>query len=472
MTTEFAIPSGRFRGHERQQVWTAEPDPELTDVGPGTPCGEYLRRYWMPFAMTDQVGDLPLRVRVLGEDLVLFREKGGTLGLVHLHCAHRNMSLEFGIIEEGGIRCSYHGWKYAPDGTILETPCEPPASQIKTKACLGAYPVIEFKGLAFTYMGPQESMPPFPVFDTFDEEGDEMIPYLINSPCNWLQVMENAWDPFHVVYLHTKAVRTQFIDAFAELPAIEFFERPYGSFYTNTRRVGDIIWLRIHDKMLPSFTQNGGHFPVPDGPRYFGRCGLSRWVTPIDDTNTMVIAWRHFREGDDPQGLTDRNEVGYGKTDFYGQGGDRPYEQRQRDPGDYDAWASQGPKNVHARENLGFTDRGVAKVRRTLRAAIRAVQAGEDAAQPALIFNGTIPTYGGDTMLRIPAQEGHDDAALLKEVAHKVAEIYMSADHLQGKERAAFIRRGLEDYEASWQGGPQMGAAPQEHDQQRQSGAL
>ena len=181
--------------------------------------------------------------------------------------------------------------------------------------------------------------------------------------------MENAWDPFHVVYLHTKAVRTQFIEAFAEMPKIGFHERPYGDFYTNTRRVGDIVWVRIHDKMLPSFTQNGGHFPVPDRSRYFGRCGLSRWVTPIDDTNTMVIAWRHFREGDDPRGMTNRDEVGFGKTDFYGQSGDRTYEQRQRDPGDYDAWVSQGPKNIHARENLAFTDRGVAMVRRKLRAA-------------------------------------------------------------------------------------------------------
>ena len=449
-TSQFDTPTGNFRGHERQHVWNATPDPELTEVGPGTPCGEYLRRYWMPVAMTDQVGDLPYRLRVVGEDLVLFREKGGRLGLVHLHCCHRNMSLEFGIVEEGGIRCSYHGWKYGLDGTILETPCEPPASQVRNRACLGAYPVIEYKGIAFAYLGPAESLPAFPVMDTFDEEGDDMLPYLIKSPCNWLQVMENAWDPFHVVYLHTKAVRAQFIEAFAEMPKIEFHEREYGDFYTNTRRVGDIIWIRIHDKMLPSFTQNGGHFPVPDNSRYFGRCGLSRWVTPIDDTNTMVIAWRHFREGDDPRGLTNRDEVGYGKTDFYGQGGDRNYEQRQRDPGDYDAWVSQGPKNVHSRENLGFTDRGVAKVRRQLRAVIRHVQSGGDAPQPTSVYSTPIPTYGGDTMLRIGPQTGRDDSAVLKEVAARVAEIYVAADGLEGEERRSCIVSGLREYEESW----------------------
>ena len=304
--------------------------------------------------------------------------------------------------------------------------------------------------LSVAYMGPKDSIPPFPVFDTFDEEGDEMLPYLIKSPCNWLQVMENAWDPFHVVYLHTLAVRSQFIDAFAELPVIEFFERPFGDFYTNTRRVGDIIWLRIHDKLLPSFTQNGGHFPVPEDSRYFGRCGLSRWITPIDDTNTMVIAWRHFRDDDDPRGLTNREEVGFGKADFYGQGPDRSYEQRQRDSGNYAAWVSQGPRNIHARENLCFTDRGVAKVRRKVRAAIRSVQDGNPAPQPALIYDGVIPTYGGDTMLRIPPQEGREDGAILKEVAHKVAEIYMAADDLSGQERVDHIRRQLQEYEASW----------------------
>ena len=450
MTGDMEIPVGDFRGHSQQDVWVQPADTELTQVEPSTPCGEYLRRYWMPVAMTDQVKDLPYRIRVLGEDLVLFREKGGQLGLVHLHCKHRNMSLEFGIIEEGGIRCSYHGWKYGLDGTILETPCEPPASQVGRRTCLGAYPVIEYKGLAFTYMGPTPTRPPFPVMDTFGEDGDDMVPYLIKSPCNWLQVMENAWDPFHVVYLHTKAVRTQFIEAFAEMPKIEFYEREYGDFYTNTRRVGDIIWIRIHDKMLPSFTQNGGHFPVPDTSRYFGRCGLSRWVVPMDDTNTMVIAWRHFREGDDPRGLTDRDKVGYGITDFYGQGGDRSYETRQRDPGDYDAWVSQGPVNRHSRENLAFTDRGVAKVRRKLRKAIRSVGNGEAAPQATDVFSCPIPTYGGDTMLLIRKQPGRDDAAVLKTVAQKVAAIYQAADGLPGNSRKDRIISDLKDYEASW----------------------
>jgi len=451
MALHIDIPAGNFRGHDKQDVWSATPDPELSEVGPGTACGEYLRRFWMPVAMTDQITDLPYRIRILSEDLVLFRETGeGKLGLTHMHCAHRNMSLEFGIVEPGGIRCSYHGWKYALDGTVLETPCEPPASQVKKKTCLGAYPVVEYKGLAFAYLGPKDTMPAFPIMDTFSEEGDEMLPSLIKSPCNWLQVMENAWDPFHVVYLHTLAVRTQFIEAFSKMPMIEFHEATYGEFYTNVRRVKDIVWLRIHDHMMPSFTQNGAHFPIPDKQRYFGRCGLSRWVVPIDDTHTQVVTWRHFRDGDDLQGLTDKSQVGFGTTDFYGQGPDRDYETRQRDPGDFDAWVSQGPKNSHSRENLSFTDRGVAKVRRMLRNAIRSVAAGNPAVHPNAGPEGILPTYAGDTMLRIPLQEGRDDGAVLKEISFKVADIFKAGDDQLRSNRKSYIIDELKKYEASW----------------------
>ncbi|NNE81563.1 MAG: aromatic ring-hydroxylating dioxygenase subunit alpha, partial [Silicimonas sp.] len=171
----------------------------------------------------------------------------------------------------------------------------------------------------------------------------------------------------------------------------------------------------------------------------------------VDDTHTMVIAWRHFREGDDPRGLTDKSQVGFGKTDFYGQDPDRSYAQRQKDPGDYDAWVSQGPRNIHARENLAFTDRGVAKARRMLRKAIRALAAGERVAHPTDFFDREIPTYGGDTMLRIPLQEGRDDGAVLKEVSMAIADIYRSGDHLQGVERTAFIVDALKKYEAGFQ---------------------
>src|SRR5262249_34207753 len=139
-----------------------EPDLHLTQVGPGTPGGEYLRRFWHPIARVDDLRDVPMPVRLLGEDLVLFRDGRGEIGLLQRHCAHRGTSLEYGMVERCGIRCCYHGWLYDVDGTVLETPGEPADSSLKDRVVLGAYPVRDYRGLVFTYMGPPEQQPEFP----------------------------------------------------------------------------------------------------------------------------------------------------------------------------------------------------------------------------------------------------------------------------------------------------------------------
>ena len=113
---------------------------ELSHVGPDTPCGEYLRRFWQPICLSDELKDLPYRVRILGEELVAFRDRSGAVGLLELHCPHRGASLEYGLIDNKGIRCCYHGWLFAADGTILETPGEPAHSTLKDRLCHGAYP--------------------------------------------------------------------------------------------------------------------------------------------------------------------------------------------------------------------------------------------------------------------------------------------------------------------------------------------
>ena len=133
---------------------------------PGTPCGEYLRRYWQPVAMAEELGALPMVVRVLGEDLVLFRDGSGRPGLLHRHCAHRGASLEYGIVAERGIICCYHGWHYDVDGTILRAGSEPPDSPVCRNVVQGAYPVHEHHGLLFAWLGPPEERPSFPVFDS------------------------------------------------------------------------------------------------------------------------------------------------------------------------------------------------------------------------------------------------------------------------------------------------------------------
>ena len=118
---------------------------------------------------------MPLAIRILGEDLVAFRDRGGRVGVLARHCAHRGASLEFGIISDRGLRCCYHGWLFDTDGTVLETPGEPPHSPLKDMCMQGAYPVREYRGLIFTYMGPPEQLPEFPILDTYDAPNNRMV---------------------------------------------------------------------------------------------------------------------------------------------------------------------------------------------------------------------------------------------------------------------------------------------------------
>ena len=444
-----ALPQGKFDGYPRNGLGALAPDDELTRIGPGTPAGEYLRRFWMPIALSSMVGELPLQLRRMGEDLVLFRDRSGTLGLLHLLCAHRNASLEFGIVEDHGIRCCYHGWLFDTDGTILETPGEPKTSQICARVTQGAYPVVEYKDMIFAYFGPIAEMPPFPVFDTMELPDDKMVPYLVPSPVNWVQVFENSIDPYHVTFLHTRVSGVQFQENLVNLPVVDYHERAAGNgvFFTSTRRVNHLVWFRVHDHMLPNFSQNGGMHVEGNESTFFVRTGLTRWVVPVDDTNTITIAWRHFNKETDPQGKGRPELCGYNSVDFYGQTDGRSYEQRQRSPGDYEVWVSQGPVTVHAREHLGATDAGVALYRRRLRRAIRKMGEGVVPVQPTANMPSPVPTYGGDTVLRAPMRS-NDDRKWMSDLSKRVAEIYRSGDMLPGEERRGTIRAGLAALEA------------------------
>jgi len=190
-----------YNGYGNRPV--PENDPFLTQTGPGTPGGEYLRRYWHPFLIASEVKDLPVNVRLLGEDLVCFRDGSGRYGLLHRHCIHRGTSLEFGIVAERGIRCCYHGWHFDIDGSILDTPAEPATSRIRANFVQGAYRVTEAHGLLFAYMGPPEETPPFPYYDTVGYPVDNTVaPFRMRLPCNWVQIVENGCDPIHNAYLH------------------------------------------------------------------------------------------------------------------------------------------------------------------------------------------------------------------------------------------------------------------------------
>jgi nitrite reductase/ring-hydroxylating ferredoxin subunit len=422
--TEAKAPRVRsFSGYLKRA--TAAPDAELTQAGPGTPCGEYMRRFWHPFAMTSELGETPKVVKILGEELVLFRDLSGNIGLLHKHCAHRRTSLEYGIVAEHGIRCCYHGWLFDVDGRILETPGEPAGSRIKDNTCQGAYPTREYKGLIFAYMGPPDEMPEFPVFDTLELPDNDLVPYAIDYPCNWLQVAENPMDPFHSVFLHTRATRAHFNPAWGAMPVVDWipFDSKAGIYLTNTRRWQHYLWIRTAEVMLPNFAQPPDIYQNPDREKFFPRVGITKWSVPTADAACRIVGWRHFNETLDLQGKGDRDKVGLNKIDFLGQTGiERSYEEGQRMPGDYEAQIGQGPITVHALETLGKTDTGVAMYRRMLRRGIRAVAAGEKLPQPEKNDDGLIASMAGDVIVELPTSNT-DDEAVQRDIGRKVGEI-------------------------------------------------
>ena len=430
-----------YSGYHRVSV--AGEDPELTHTGPRTPCGEYFRRFWIPVAMTEELGEHPTPVTVLGEELVLFRDLSGRLGLLHKHCSHRRASLEYGIVSERGVRCCYHGWLFDVDGTILEAPGEPAESPIPRRLSHGAYPVTELAGLVFAYLGPPELRPGFPMLDTLSLPGDELVPYAIDYPCNWLQVAENPMDPFHSVFLHTRVTRAHFNPAWGAMPVVEWhpLEDRTGIYLTNVRRWEDFIWVRTAEVMLPAIAQPPDIYQNPDREKFFPGVGITKWTVPVDDTRCRIIAYRHFSDELDLDGKGDRTRVGLNQVDFVGQTGiERSREEGLRMPGDYEAQVSQGPITVHAGERLATTDKGVALYRRMLRQAIRNLAAGDEPPQLRAGPDGRVPTMAGDVIVRVPVSNG-DDAELQRTVGREVGRIVYETMELERAARRAEIER-------------------------------
>jgi len=411
----------RFGGYFHRDI-PAE-DSELTHVGPGTPCGEYFRRYWQPICFADELRDLPLGVKILGEELVVFRDLSGAVGLLELHCPHRGTSLEFGLVGAKGIRCCYHGWLFDVDGTILETPGEPADSTLKDRLCHGAYPTHVYNGIVFAYMGPPDQQPPFPMYDSFTRAGYRLMPgrkYFY--PCNWLQILENAIDPFHTAFLHTIVSGAVFTDQFGVVPELEFIETPVGMIYIATRRAGDNIWARMVEVVLPNLQQVAPIWEDGQQEHPFSGPMMSRWIVPLDDTNTMFVEFRHVSEteGVTPASWADRNIM------LPGQLAADSYEASQRHPGDYEAQVSQRPIAIHGLEHLGATDRGITMFRQQIRRGMRAVQAGRDPEGLCRESGAVIPTYCNDTIVRVPpAATPEADQQLRRETGRRLAEDYL-----------------------------------------------
>ena len=439
-----------FSGYYNRPL--AQTDTFLTDVTPGSPCGEYMRRYWHPFILASELEDLPVAVRLLAEDLVVFRDGSGQLGLLHRHCVHRGTSLEFGIIAERGIRCCYHGWQFDVDGTILDTPGEPAHVRIRDRHCQGAYQVREAFGLLFAYMGPPESTPELPVYDTLAYPPDNQpVPFNMRLPCSWLQIVENGADPIHNAFLHAIVSGEQFSPAFKVLPVLDFPETPIGYLSMATRKVGGYAFVRASDMILP----NVGQFPnganAVDNESFSVRPYLTRWAVPLDNENSLYIGVAHLNSYNNPDGALVPDMYGEELIPFIGQTGDRPYRERQREPGDYDAVVSQGRTANRRAEHLGTTDKGVVLIRRLLARAIKSVVDGEQPAIPQpYIVAGQVRSYAHESVVKLPSPDALNDEHKLAEFGRKAALAYVETHDLAPAEReirVAELVRGLLHHE-------------------------
>jgi len=274
----------------------------LTRTGPGTAMGEVMRRYWIPALLAREIAEPdgpPVRVRLLGEDLVAFRDSDGRIGLLDEYCPHRRASLWFGRNEECGLRCVYHGWKFAVDGSCVDQMNEPEENQFKHKVRLTAYPTYELSGLVWAYMGPPEKIPPLPKFAwTQAPETHRHVSKVIQE-CNWLQGLEGGLDTSHAPILHRLlkdnagrgGIKPSNPYVRAGAPRLVVDITDYGYQYTGIRRLGHAeMHARTYHYILPFHQIRAASNEVGD----WGDAGHA-WV-PIDDETTMVYNWVYTRQ--------------------------------------------------------------------------------------------------------------------------------------------------------------------------------
>lgn len=356
-------------------------DAALTEVGPGKPVGELMRRYWLPVALSSMATTTPQKVRILGEDLVLFRDGSGRVGLLLPRCAHRGTTLYYGKVDEHGIRCCYHGWQFDVEGRCIDQPCEPDGGLHKHKVRQPWYPVQERYGLVFAYMGPPEKQPVLPRWDIFEnpEPGEEVVGFLTSYhepedgsveivPHNWLQNWENNMDPFHIPILHMGFSQPQFATELATMPDVTWEPTALGMRYTARRTLPDGGRL---DRELHVLFPNAVSIP-PFEKLEPGPSRSLRWVVPVDDTHYCAFNAMRVRK-DELHRVPKR-----GRTV-----GDRMWasmtEQEHRDlPSDWEGQVGQGPITLHSEEHLATSDRGVAMLRRMIRQQVEIVKEGGD----------------------------------------------------------------------------------------------
>ena len=391
-------------------MMSAQENDLITRIGPGTPCGSLMRRYWQPAALVDELeGPRPVKpVRLLGENLVLFRDEQGRYGLLHRHCPHRGADLAFGRRENGGLRCSFHGWLFDVTGQCLETPAEPESSPLCRNIKQPSYPVVARSGVLWTFMGTGEP-PAFPSFDCFVAPDAYTFAFKGLWECNWLQALEVGIDPAHASYLHrffededrSKGYGKQFRDASTDSdmpmtqvmrehgrPNIEVEPTDYGLRILTTRELGDDkTHVRVTNQIFPHAIS------IPLSQEMM----LTQWHAPVDDENCYwyTVFTSFGQPVDKAQMRAQRLEV-YELPDYRSKKnrsndyGFDPHEQEHKtytgmgdDINVHDQWAveSQGRIQDRTREHLGSSDKAISAYRRLLKKSIDQVKKGE---QPVL----------------------------------------------------------------------------------------
>jgi phthalate 4,5-dioxygenase len=393
-----------------------EDNVRLTRVGPGTPGGAMLRRYWQPALLSSELPEpdgAPKRVRLLGEDLLAFRETSGKVGLTDAFCPHRRAPLFFGRNEECGIRCAYHGWKFDTEGNCVDMPSEPPGSPLKAKVKLKAYATHEAGGVVWAYMGPPEHRPAPPDYEWLRAPETHRFVSKTYEACNYLQAMEGGLDTAHSSFAHNnKLGDTTELRNRDRSPRIEVERTDYGYYYVSTRTADpQTNYVRVYHYIMP-IMQLRGMVTDPKGMRAaVPKMDGHLWV-PIDDEQTFVYNYAYGYDAETP--LTKAFMEGF--ETFAGRGPDdlipgtfrlkknasndylidRQLQKTSTYTGitglntqDFALQEGMGPIVDRSREFLGTSDKAIIALRRLLLEAIETVERGEAprGADPAVSRN-------------------------------------------------------------------------------------
>ncbi len=342
----------------------------LTQVGPGTPMGQLMRRYWQPIAAVAELDDNPIKaLRLMGEDLVLYKDLGGTYGLVDRHCPHRSADMSYGYVEPCGLRCNYHGWLFDEQGKCTAQPYEEmadPNSRFKDKIAIKAYPVEAKAGLIWAYLGPQPA-PLVPNWEPFTW-GNGFVQIVFSEvPCNWFQCQENSIDPVHFEWMHANwRVRLRG-DTGPYAPThvkIGFDEFEHGFVYRRIREDTDEkhpLWTVGRVCLWPNALFTGEHF---------------EWRVPIDDETTLSVGWFYNRVPKDREPYV-QERIPYWTGPITDPETGRWITSHVMNQ-DFVAWVGQGAVTDRAAEHLGHSDRGIIMMRKRFFDDLEAIARGED----------------------------------------------------------------------------------------------